>query len=312
MNPLPAPKTPDTDKPTIAIKPQLDIIGATPNPSAPEIPSVKNSHTRLKLIIVAAAIVMIGVSSGATVIVSRNSISSWDTLAADNSASELRSDVSNINTKVYSVQSTSSLPDFSQLSSSISTSITDAQRQYSELSTSPVLKSEQVSAKFISVKQKWNAYAKYVQGVSGDYKTLGPLLVQLNNAQQSALSMSRQPASSLGTELIGYKNLLDAVGQQSGSLKMQTNPDSQLLNQLDTYISSTNKDITNTQSDLSQRANLNKVSADITDIATVAATFSNDETSWGSQSYSNLQQLDPSAAIKTYDAALSAISKNQN
>lgn len=301
-------------QPQTAVPPQaVPVAIQSLAPAAPAATTAAvhaNPGIMLKIGIAAVACVMIAVSVAVTLVVTQDTISSWDVLSAGNSATELSSDMSNIDSAAKSLETASTLGDFSTISSTMTSHISDADDQYQLLAISPVLKNGQVRSDFAALQRQWTAYDGFVRSTASDYKTLGPLLVELNNDQQSALSASKSSSSNLGTELVQYATLVNAVGQQGTSLSMLSEPDTQLVANLETYVKSSDESIAKAQSDLSGGRGVNVVSADITGIATAAATFSNQQDSWATSSYALLQQKEPSSQMATLIASIKNLSKS--
>jgi hypothetical protein len=267
------------------------------------------TRNRQKLLIFGVAVLLIFVSVTATIIATRNSLSSWDVVAAGNSASELSSDTARINTTAKSIVTASSLTDFSAISQTLSKSISDADIQYDILRTSPVLKDAGIATKFTVFRAKWGAYVNYVNGTSADDATLGPLLIELSSSQQSVLAASREASGNMAAELVQYQAVITAIERQTTSLSMQTAPDQQLMSQLQTYVKSSDAGIAQAQSDLTHNRGQNAITADITTIAAAATTFSNNQDAWTNSSYSTLQNLDPSSDLSNLISALNSLSK---
>jgi hypothetical protein len=264
-----------------------------------------------KLAIAGLAVLTITLTATVVMAVSRNTITNWDVAAANNSAAELSADVSEATSNLKTMESATTTTDFTTASVGLASEISDAQKQYNILQTSPVLKDAGTNSKFTPLKAKWSSYASFVQGTSSDYKTLGPLLVGLNSSQQNVLSASRQ-TSNLPAELTQYQSLITTTSQQIAPLKMLTAPDQQMLAALETYIKSSNTSIAQAQTDVSHNKGINVISADITTIAAAAAVFSNTQDSLITSGSSTLMQLDPSNSISTFIAALSDLSNRVN
>lgn len=272
--------------------------------------SHQNPSYKLKIGIIVIAFLMIVTSVIVTLVFTHNAISSWDVLSAGNSATELSSDLSNIDSEAKSLETSSTLSDFGAISNSVSKYIGDAENQFNLLKMSPVLRNSQVRNSFTAFKNKWSAYDTYVMGTANDYKTLGPILVELNDDQQSALMTSRSMSANFATELVQYSTLINSIGQQASSLSMQTLPDQQLINNLKEYIKSSNVGITQAQSDLSASKGVNVITTDVTSIAAAAATFSNEQNDWASSSYMLLQRKEPSSQITVLISAIKSLSKS--
>jgi hypothetical protein len=146
-------------------------------------------------------IVLFGIIIFVSIALSSNSISNWDVAAADSSTVELNVDTTNINTDIKAMVAATNVLSLNTTSSAISRQISDAQKQYNLLSTSPALKNKAVASHFADVKTAWTRYISFVQGTVADYKNLGPVLVDLTNSQQSLLAASRQSSSNLSAEL---------------------------------------------------------------------------------------------------------------
>jgi LytS/YehU family sensor histidine kinase len=205
-----------------------------------------------------------------------------------------------------------SLPNFTTADTSLSNSTANAQKQYSILQESPILRDAQVNSKFKALKDRWAAYMTFVQNTSDDYKTLGPLLVELNNSQQSAMTASQHTNGNLIVELAQYQALVTETSQQANSLNMLTNPDQQMLSSLKTYVKSSNLGIAQAQSDVSAGKGLSMVTADLASLASSATTFSNAQNSLTSASSAELQNLDPSTQINAFINAINGLSSRIN
>ncbi len=226
-------------------------------------------------------------------------------LAANNSASELGLDVTDVAADVSSMTSATSVPEFNTASMALSSDMTDANKQYQLLKDSPVLKNATIKSTFATLQNKWPAYIDFAQGTYNDYKVLGPLLINLTNSQQAIQSAERQPSASLSVEIGQYMTLMSTTGKQAASLKMQTGPDQQLLSDLRTLVSSSNAALAQTASDAAHGKSASVIAADGANVVAPATAFSNDQLSLGNAAVAQLKALEPSSTLTAFTQAVS-------
>jgi hypothetical protein len=283
---------------------QLDVlIASSENPPAGQ----GLSHSQ-KIVVLVSAIIILALGATVVFLLSGKSISGWEVLAASNSAAELSADTSNMSSNVKSMEAATTLAGLNSINTSISTKLTDAQKQYNLLLTSPVLKDTQTDTAFNTLRAKWGPYSAFVRGTSSDYKSLGPILIELSNAQESALNSSRQANADLPAELAQYQTLVTTTSQQISFLKMQTTVDQQTLAALDTYIKNSNDAIAQAKADVASGKGINVITSDITNIAAAATAFSNAQKALASSAATTLQQDDPTNAIDQLNTALGGLS----
>lgn len=251
-------------------------------------------------------------TSVVTMLVTGNNITSWDVLAAGNSSTQLGSDVSSINADLKALETVSNPADFNTYNSGLESKISDADKQFDIISKSPVLKDAQVKKKFQSLKSKWGKYDDFAWSTQKDFKAIGPALVQLYAAQESAAAVNRQGTTSLPVQLDQYQAILDATKKQVSGLKMQNKPDSDLLSALDTYIQASTGNVSQTKADLAARQNAGVIYTDIGATASIAGTYSAAEDAAMNASNAMAVQLDPSSDISALISSLTTLSSRVN
>lgn len=320
--PLPAPVTPITLTPPISNVAPTPLIAPEPPVTPPEPPdpidvliassenppSTGNLSRGQRIAVAVSAVIMLALGVTVIFLLNGKSITSWEVLAASNSAAEMRTDTTGMSSSVKSMEVATTLTDLNSTNASLASKLVDAQKQYNLLLTSPVLKDGQTNTAFTAFKAKWAPYSAFVRGTSSDYKTLGPILVALSNAQESALSASRQSNGNLSAELAQYQALITTTSQQISFLKMQTTVDQQMVAALDTYIKNSNDAIAQAKADVASGKSLNVITGDITNIAGAATTLSNTQESLASSAAATLQQDDPTNTLNSFITALNGLS----
>jgi hypothetical protein len=158
------------------------------------------------------------------------------------------------------------------------------------------------------LQSKWANYDDFAWGTQKDYQTIGPALVQLYNAQQSADAVNRAGATSLASQLDQYQSILNSTKSQIAGLKMKTLPDNQLLSALNTYVSDSTANVTQTKADLAAKKSASVIYGDITATAAIAGTYSAAEDAAMNASNDTAKQLDPTNSISALVSALSTLS----
>lgn len=258
------------------------------------------------------AVLLVALTAAVTLLISRNSLSDWDVLAAGSAAASLSSDVSTINTSIKALETATNKTDLDQASATASDKLTDAQKQYSLIQKSPVLQDNRAGKSFTSLKAAWGKYTSFVDATLTDYKTLGPTLIDLSNAQQDVLAATTQASgSNVDAQLMHYRTALTTAYRQVTTQKMKTVPDQQLVDALKTYLNTSDTVIARTQDDLASHKSATVITADFTSLATAATLFSDTQVSLTTPEPNQLKQLDPTKQLGDLTSALKTLSERK-
>lgn len=236
-------------------------------PAAP-----KSGNKRLVLGLIGGFIVLVLAVGGFMLYMLSKSIKPKDINTAQSASSALRTDINDITDSFNDMDVSSDSNKVNDAVNVIDTKLTDAEKQYNTLKSSPIQHDKDVQQKFAAFSAKWPAFVTYLRDNSKDMQAISPILTDLGDKSSALASKPPKTNAELTTYLTSYKAILEEANNKVKNVQLKVAENQQLVAALKTFLESSTASVTKAQQDLAA-GNASAASSDLLKVQDSESTF---------------------------------------
>ena len=259
------------------------------------------------MIAVFAIVVLIAGGGVAYLLLLAKPITSADLTTATTAATNMNSDLTDAALALTTISvGSDSLTDLNSQLSTMTSKLNDAQTQFNAVKDSPVLHDSATNKAFQALNTKWQPYVAFLQNSGTDYKTMGPVAVNLQAGLDAATKLPTDNNAQYAAYLAALSAAVNTAQTQAAGLHMTLTGDQQTVTALKTYLRAASADTIKAKADLS-RNDLSAVYDDENNLDSAQETFQKTSDAATQQLNDQEKSLDPSQQITDFLNALTTL-----